>query len=259
MVIITLNEERNLSACLDALPRSAEIIVLDSGSTDRTCEIAEARGARVFHRAFDNYAAQKNAALGHATRKWILSLDADEVVDQELLSALASRLRIGESVRSAGDTVAYRLRRRLIFLGRKMRYGKTVDYPVRFFARDSGSFSSAIHESYEVSRGLVGTIYEGEILHTSYADVSDYFRRFNDYTSRIARNHRMHGRTPPPMALHVCRPLFEFVSRYFLRLGFLDGYPGYCYALFSSLYTFVKYAKLMELNAPKAASRQVEP
>jgi hypothetical protein len=94
------------------------------------------------------------------------------------------------------------------------------------------------------------------MLHHSYDDITAYFTRFNLYTSKIAENHKKQGRRMPPLWAHALRPCFEFLGRYVFRLGFLDGYPGYCYALFSSVYTFVKYAKLKELeDKPQAPSR----
>jgi glycosyltransferase involved in cell wall biosynthesis len=241
VVIITLNEEARIAACLDSLPADAEIIILDSGSTDRTVAIAQDKGARVEFRAFTNYGEQKNAAISLASRPWILSLDADETLTPELRVSIASVTQ--------GDSdafVGYRLSRKLLFMGRKLRFGKSSDRPLRLFKRGHGQFRSAIHESLDLGSAPIGHL-SGELLHYSYADLSDYFTRFNVYTSRIAENHSLRGKPQPPLLLHVLRPWVEFFSRYVLRLGFLDGYPGYTYALISSMYTYVKYAKLREL------------
>jgi hypothetical protein len=116
--------------------------------------------------------------------------------------------------------------------------------------RGSGKFSSAIHESFKPFSGRcenanfsTGSV----ILHYSYDDLNDYFDKFNRYTSKIAdEKRRKVTRHPTGFLLHVLRPHAEFLSRYFLRLGFLDGYPGYCYALLSSIYSFVKYAKALQ-------------
>lgn len=241
VVIITLNEEARIAACLDSLPKNAEIIVVDSGSTDRTVALAQERGARVEFRAFTNYAEQKNAAIALATRPWILSLDADETLTPDLRQAIA---RVTQT--SDQGLAGYRLSRKLVFMGRKLRFGKSSDHPLRLFKRGQGQFRSAIHESLDLGSASVGLL-PGELLHHSYADLTDYFVRFNSYTSRIAENHSRNGRSQPPLVLHVLRPWVEFFSRYVLRLGFLDGYPGYTYALISSMYTYVKYAKLREL------------
>lgn len=240
-VIITLNEERRLPACLASLPQGAEVIVLDSGSTDATCEIARNAGARVERRVFTNHAEQKNAAMALATRRWILSIDADEVLDHTLRSSIENLVRLGVP-RFRG----YCLTRRLWFMGRRMRFGKTVDRPTRLVMAGAARFKHAIHERLIMDNDAPIGCLKGEIAHFSYENVSDYFARFNTYTTKIAENHMRQGRRLPIGPIHWLRPWFEFLTRYFLRLGFLDGYPGYCYALFSSLYTFVKYVKLRE-------------
>jgi glycosyltransferase involved in cell wall biosynthesis len=248
VVLITLNEEARILACLESLPAGAEIIVLDSGSIDRTRELASAFGARVEVRAFDNYASQKNAAVALASRPWVFSIDADEVVGPELAASLAE-----VTASAATPVVAYRVRRRLVFMGRPLRFGKAIDRPARLFRRGLGHFESAIHERLEVTGGSSGSL-SGELLHYSYADLSDYFRRFNLYTSRIAENHARAGRRLPLLPLHALRPWLEFLYRYIIRLGFLDGYAGYTYALVSSLYTYIKYAKLREILVSKGSS-----
>lgn len=240
VVMITLNEEERLEACLKSLPHSCEIIILDSRSTDRTVEIAEAAGARVFQREFDDYASQKNAAIDMATGRWVLSLDADEILTPGLAHEI---MKICEN--PSPSFLAYRIERRLVFSGRRLRFGKSRDYPVRLFLNGSARFHNEIHEQLVVA-GRVGRLYM-PMDHHSYRNLNDYFRRFNEYTSRIAES-RMRKRERCSLGLlFLLRPWLEFISRYFLRLGFLDGYPGYCYALVSSLYAFVKYAKLLEL------------
>jgi len=242
VVIITLNEEKRLEACLASLPSGAEVIVLDSGSSDGTAAVAKRAGARFATQAFVNHAEQKNAALAMATRPWVLSIDADEVLDATLRRDIARVTRATTPATVCG----FRLKRRLIFLGQPLRFGKAVDYPVRLCRRGSGNFMSAIHERLTITGGAIENL-NGELQHHSYEDLTDYFDRFNQYTTLIAANHRKQQKAMPPLVLHVLRPWAEFVYRYFLRLGLLDGYPGYSYALLSALYTFVKYAKLKEL------------
>lgn len=249
VVVITLNEQNRLGRCLSSLPPGVEINVLDSGSVDGTLEVAKGFGAKTETRPFDNYASQKNAALAMATRPWTLSLDADEVLTPELARELAEFVSSGEAKVAAGRGEAFRLKRRLCFMGRTMRFGKTADNPVRLFPTGSGKFQFDIHERFQPRDGTVGLArfaHGSFIVHHSYEDLSDYFDKFNRYTSRMAgiRANKRPGATL--FTAHVLRPFAEFISRYFLRLGFLDGYPGYCYALLSSLYAFVKYAKAFE-------------
>lgn len=204
--------------------------------------LAKSLGARVETREFTNFAEQKNAAVAMATRPWVLSVDADEVLTPELQAAVV-RATAAES-----GPVGFRLPRRLVFMGRKLRFGKSADAPLRLFRKDQGRFEQEIHEQVVLTGGSPGVL-PGELLHYSYDDLTDYFRRFNLYTSRVAENHQKLGHEMPPAPVHMLRPWTEFLTRYFLRLGFLDGYPGYTYALISSIYTYVKYAKLKELKS----------
>jgi len=238
VVIIAFNEEDQLPRCLKSLPPGAEIIVLDSMSEDNTAAIATSYGAQVFQRPFTNFAEQKNAALAYGTRNWVLAIDADE----ELSADLA---RLLPDIMSSGRATAYRLDRRLVFMGRRMAYGKTRDKPLRLFLRGSGQYKGAIHEVYVPKTGKTLFVRDAILWHYSYRDLEDYFLRFNRYTSAIAEQHEAAHKNPS-FAGHLVRPWLEFFTRYVFRLGFLDGYPGYTYALLSSTYAYVKYAKLFE-------------
>ena len=241
VVIITLNEERNLRRCLESLPLGCEISILDSGSVDQTLRIATDFNAKSSLRPFANHAEQKNAALELATRDWVLSIDADECLDE------TARREVMRIAGSEPQEVGFRIPRQLVFMGKPMRFGKTNDAPLRLFRRGQGQFSHAIHESLEVN-GKVATLV-GKMHHYSYADLTDYFSRFNRYTTAVAENHLAQGKMPPPKFALVSRFWLDFFQRYFLRLGLLDGYPGYVYALVSSVYAFTKYEKLRELSA----------
>ena len=247
VVIITCNEEDNIEACIGSVPQPAEVIVLDSYSTDQTVALAKAAGARVCQRAFDNFAAQKNYALGLALGVWILSIDADEIISPQLRNQIRRVCSLKYQ-----PYMAYRTERRLIFAGKRLRFGKTRDYPLRLVLNGHGYFRNSIHEKLVVS-GPVGGL-DGCLDHYSYKSLSDYFVRFNRYTSEVSENHWRQGRRAKIRAAFLLRPWFEFLNRYFFCLGFLDGYPGYCYALLSSLYAFVKYAKLVELSSCERAS-----
>ena len=243
VIIIAFNEEEQLPRCLNSLPKGVEIIVLDSMSEDRTAVIANEFGALVYQRPFTDFADQKNAALGYGTRKWVLSIDADEELSPQLAQALPQLIQ-------RSDAAAYRLDRRLIFMGRLMRFGKTKDRPLRLFLRGAGHYKGSIHEEYVPREGKTLFLANHILFHYSYKNLSDYFIRFNRYTSAIAEQHAAAGKTPS-FGGHVLRPWIEFFTRYVLRLGFLDGYPGYTYALISSLYAYTKYAKLFELRGSK--------
>jgi glycosyltransferase involved in cell wall biosynthesis len=247
VAIIALNEEQNLRRCLASLPDGAEIILVDSGSTDRTVELAKSLGAKVITRPFVNYSEQKNFAISQCTRPWILSVDADEELDESLRQSIARAV-------AGSDQPAFRLRRQLVFMERRLRYGKAVDSPVRLFRRDAGAFAEAIHEEFRLHHGgAVRAVCPGTITHFSYKNIEDYFQRFNRYTTLIASQHYAKGRRRPNVFALALRPWFEFFGRYIFRLGFLDGFEGYVYALLSSHYAFVKHLKLYEcFRTPRA-------
>ncbi len=242
-MVITLNEEKRLGRLLASLPKGVELVIVDGQSTDQTVDIAKSYGAHVVTRVFDDFSQQKNAALALCTRRWVLSVDADE----ELTAKLVEKIR---QIVLAKDSsfAAYKLKRRLFFQGRALLFGKSSDQPLRLFQRGQGQFEKPIHERLALKAGMkVGLLSEG-LWHYSYDNLTAYFQRFNKYTSLIAKDSYL-KRKPLFWVLIqlVFRPYFEFLSRFIFRLGFLDGYPGYLYALLSSFYTFVKYAKLFEL------------
>lgn len=236
-VLITFNEEDNIQRTIKALPRGAEIIVLDSGSVDHTVALAKDLDAKVHFNEFRDYASQKNKAISYATRSWVVSIDADEEMDPALLQAL---IALAQS--QAPKTSAFRVKRKLLFMGRILRFGGAGDAPLRVFPRDTAEFTGQIHEKVQFTQGMLPVkMLPGCLVHRSYRDLSDYFERFNKYTSRVAEQNK-----DKSFALHLLRPWFEFVRRYIFLGGFLDGYPGYTYALISSLYAFVKQAKYFE-------------
>lgn len=241
VVIITLNEESNLVRCIGSLPKGCEVIVVDSNSTDKTLHVARTLGARVECREFTNYAEQKNYACSLATNDWVLSLDADEVLSPDLRDSILQTLTPESRFKG------YKLNRRLVFQGRTLRFGKSSDTPIRLFRRTSTKFTGSIHEKLDLKADEISLFPSGYLSHYSYTNLEDYFVRFNRYTGLISENQ---AQKSPSFRFYLnlyFRFWFEFLNRYFLRLGCLDGYPGYCYALISSLYTFVKYAKIREL------------
>jgi len=249
IVIIAFNEEKKIRSCLESLPKGCEIILVDSGSTDKTKEISQEFEVNFQTRKFDDYSQQKNAAINLATRRWVFSIDADELMSPALrksIEGICGSSKNLEPDRLEAEFLAYKASRKLVFFGKTMNFGKTKDSPIRLFRKDHCRFEGAIHEKISVAKDKVGTI-SGWLDHKSYDDLDDYFEKFNKYTSQIANSHYKNGKRPPNFLLHMLRPWAEFVSRYFFRLGFIDGKAGYTYAFISSLYTYVKYDKLREL------------
>jgi glycosyltransferase involved in cell wall biosynthesis len=274
VVIITLNEEANLGRTLASvkplvIDGKGEIIVVDSGSTDRTVEIAESFGAKVFVEEWKGFAAQKNSAIDKATGDWILSLDADEELDAQLQQALHELLESLDRLSAlskaddqfASDTASEAspiphadfdglyIPRKNEFLGRWIRHGGFWPDPkLRLFRRGKGKFESrAVHEDVQVE-GHTRRIQTGALLHHSYPTLSDYIEHMNRYSSLGAEMVVANG----PMGLTVVnitlRPLATFVYNYMFRLGFLDGREGLLLHLNHAVYVSWKYAKAWEVS-----------
>ena len=237
-VVITLDEERNIERCLRSVaPFVAETLVVDSGSSDATVQVAARLGARVLHNAWPGYGPQKQFAVARATHDWVFSIDADEEVSPALAAEIAA-------LDFALD--AYQVPRAVHYLGRWIRHG--IWYPgyvTRLFRRDRGTFSDdAIHESVVVS-GTTGRL-RGDLLHYSYRDVGHHLEKMNEFTTLSAQKMFAERRRAGAFRLALLPPL-EFLRAYAARGGILDGYPGLVVSLFHAYYVFLKYAKLREL------------
>jgi glycosyltransferase involved in cell wall biosynthesis len=276
VVIITFNEEANIGrtlASVNSLVKDGkgEIIVVDSGSTDHTVEIANSFGARVIVEEWKGFAAQKNSAIDKATGDWILSLDADEELDSELQLALhellASLDRLSTLGRSqpVATTSAHNaphsgsiphadfdgiyIPRKNEFLGRWIKHGGYWPDPkLRLFRRGRGRFENrAVHEDIQVE-GMTRRIQAGALLHHSYPTLSDYIEHMNRYSSLGAEMVVAKGKVRFTAINIVLRPLATFVYNYFLRLGFLDGREGLLLHLNHAVYVSWKYAKAWEFS-----------
>ncbi|MDH5627424.1 MAG: glycosyltransferase [Candidatus Krumholzibacteria bacterium] len=237
-VLITRDEERNIARCLRSVaPFAAETLVVDSGSTDATVEIAAGLGARVLHNPWPGFGPQKRFAVEHASHDWVFSIDADEEVSPALAAEIAA-LDFSKN--------AYQVPRTVHYLGRWIRHG--IWYPgyvTRLFRRDRGAFTGdAIHESVRVD-GPVGRL-RNDLLHYSYRDVDHHLEKMNEFTSLSAQKMFAEGRRASMFRLAL-QPGLEFLRSYVARGGILDGYPGLVIALFHAYYVFLKYAKLREL------------
>ncbi len=243
IVLITLNEEQNIVPCLESAQWADEIVVLDSGSTDRTVELARRYTDRVLQVAWEGFGRTKNRAVAAATHPWVFVLDADE----RLTPAL--RQEIEEVLRADGPYDGYRVARRNFFCGRFIRHlGWYPDYSIRLFRKDKGRFQERqVHERVEI-QGRVGTL-QHPMLHYTYASLSDFLQRLDRYSSLAAQELVKQGKRPIWGEL-IWRPLLTFLKLYLLQRGFLDGRDGYTLAYLYSVYTFAKYAKARELRQP---------
>lgn len=238
-VVVTLNEEARLRACLESVAWADETIVVDAESQDKTVQIAREFTDRVIVRPWPGFAAQKNFALAEATCDWILSLDADEEVSPELRDEIRAVLAGG------GGADGYRVPRRNIFWGRWMKHGGLYpDWQLRLFRRGRGRFTErAVHESVRVE-GAVGRL-TGALLHRTYRDVADFHERAHRYASLAADDWVQSGR-PVRLSDLVLRPLGRFLSMYVVQRGFLDGRWGFVLAVLYAYYVFIRSAKAWE-------------
>jgi glycosyltransferase involved in cell wall biosynthesis len=242
VVIITFNEEANLPRTLESVKWADEIVVVDSGSTDRTVEIAKSFNAKVWVESWKGFAAQKNLAIEKATGDWILSLDADEEVSEEL------KLQVENVICDEASRNGYWIPRRNLFLGRFIRHGGFYpDAKLRFFRRGTAQFESRlVHEDVKLN-GVAGKL-SSDLLHHAYPTLSSYIEHMNRYSSLGAEMALSKGKRGFSFSNIVLRPMFTFIYNYFFRLGFLDGREGLLLHLYHSVYVSWKYAKLWELT-----------
>ncbi len=245
VVIITLNEEANLARTLASVAWADEIVVLDSGSTDRTREVAESFHAKFFTEPWKGFAAHKNSALAKAAGDWILSLDADEEVEP----ALAEEIR---AVLAANPSVAgFSIPRKNFFLGRWIKHGGFYPDPkLRLFRRNAGQFEDrAVHEDLRLD-GTTASL-KGNLLHHAYPTLDSYIEHMNRYSSlgaQMAVAKRPHGFSLIDI---VFRPKLTFLYNYVFRLGFLDGREGLLLHAYHATYVSWKYAKAWEISRKK--------
>lgn len=235
--IITYNEELNLERALRSLADLPdEILVVDSGSTDRTCEIAGRYGARLIVRPLTNLGDQKNFAAQHATHEWILSVDADE----ELSPQLRESLKLWRA--RPPSHVAYEFPRRARYLGGWIRHsGWYPDHKPRLYRRDRGRFEGVPHDSVKVE-GPVGRL-EGDLYHHTFHTAAQHIRKNTYYAIVAAEDLFASGRRRWLAAMLVSPPWMIF-QKFILRAGFLDGYRGWLIAWITARYTFQKYRNL---------------
>jgi len=262
-VLVTLNEERRIPRTLESLAGVAdEIVVVDSGSSDRTREISMQHGARVITHQWEGYARQKNFAAAQARHDWILSLDADEVVSPELAAELREIKRQGP-----GEAAGFRVPRLAWYRGRWIRHsGWYPDHKLRLYDRRRGRWvGDYVHERVEVAGppSRIGTL-RGDLLHFTRDSLAEHFRTMDRYTTLAAqetfaegRGHAndLEGQGAPrsrwllsrAVAMTVLGPPWKFFETYLVRQGFRDGFPGVVIAGMAGFYVFWKYAKLCEL------------
>lgn len=242
VVVITLNEAHRLEMCLRSLAFASEIVVADTGSTDGTLDVARRFTPHVFSIPWRGFGPTKQSALQYATGRWVLSLDADEVVDSELAAS------IGRVVQQDDPLVSgYRLNRRSNFLGTWMKHsGWYPDRLVRLGRRERLSFSDdVVHEHVKVQGRLEDL--PGHLLHYTDPTWPHYLAKLRSYSQESARRLYREGRRARLSDL-VVRPAYQLLRTYLFQAGFLDGRAGWLLACGSAFHVFSKYAHLWDLH-----------
>lgn len=235
--IITLNEEHDLPRLLKSVEGVGdEIVVADSGSADRTVEIAQAAGARVLIRAWTNYAEQKNFVCSQAKKDWILLLDADEELSRELRDAIL------QWKTTEPQFAVYEMARLAWFLGDWIRHSRWYpDWQRRLFDRRKARFSGAIHESLQFE-GKVGRL-NGDLLHYTVRNLEEQRGKSEEYSTLIAKEMYANGRRKWRAAKWFATP-WTWIRYFVLGAGFLDGYRGFVIARVAAYTVWLKYSKL---------------
>ncbi|MFM7010712.1 MAG: glycosyltransferase family 2 protein [Betaproteobacteria bacterium] len=249
VIIITKNEAAHIADCLASVSFADEIIVLDSGSTDETVELARNMGAQVHQSAdWPGFGPQKNRVLALASQEWVLSIDADERVTPEL------REEIIETLRAPGRK-GYEVLRLSEFCGKPIRHcGWWPDPVLRLFRRDSGRFNDVlVHESVSLNDGKPGR-FKSHLLHYPHPTLDSLMDKVNRYSGEAAKMMFAEGKRAglPIIMIHS---IWTFIRIYFLRLGILDGRHGFVLAVTAASGNFLRYAKLMFLAEADDAAR----
>ena len=238
--IITLNEAANLAETIHALAFVDEVLVVDAGSSDGTQALAQQLGATVHHQPFLGYGAQKNHAASLARNPWILNIDADETVSPALAAEIVQLFTAGQP---AG--YVYSIPRALVFMGHTFAHSReSRQRQVRLYAKGSAAFAPvAVHEAVQSSLPVAKL--RGIALHRSYASIAQYLATFNAYTTKGAVALVALGKRASLLWIALRLPL-DFIKLYLLQGNFLEGWPGFYWALLSSWYPVVKYLKVWE-------------
>ncbi len=244
--IITLNEEDHIRAACESVSWADEIVVVDSGSTDRTKEIAGECGARVLENSWPGFAAQKQFAAEQATHEWIFSLDADERVSEELRASIAGLLPKSDSELADG----YLISRRAFYMGRWIRGGGWYpDRQLRLYRKSMGGWQGVhIHETVKMNPNARIGMLAGDLLHYTVRDAAEHHRMIGErYAPLGARKMLEQGRRTSPLKIATIGPA-TFIRNFILKGGFRDGLAGLSIATFAAHHAFLKHLQLWELQ-----------
>lgn len=245
-IVITFNEAANITECLESLKWCDEIIVIDSTSSDNTCELARKFTNNITITGNLPYGEKRNIGIDKAAYDWILWIDADERISNELKEEITGLTNVTQA-----KCDAYLVNRRSYFINKFIKHsGWYPDYTLRLFRKSAGiRFDSSLVHEKAVYSGKPGRL-KHDILHYTDRDFEHYIKKLNNYTSLSAEELYTKGRKASFFDI-IFRPAFTFFKMYFLKLGILDGYMGLVLSTLSSVHVMTKYSKLYLLNKPK--------
>ena len=238
LAVISFNEEKRIGRCLESVrDLVSEIVVVDSGSTDRTVPIAEGAGARVIAQPWLGYREQKQVALNACSQPWVLLLDCDEELSPELRSSIGAFFSEGDAKWFQGA----RFNRKVRFLGRWITHGDWYpDAQLRLVLRDRARMEGGrTHERITVEGNV--THLHGDLLHDSFPTLASYVAKIDPYSQAFLESQREKGRSWS-LGANLFRPFWRFFRAYILRLGFLDGFPGFWIAFATAFSVFYRYS-----------------
>ena len=240
-IIPTFNEEHNIKAAIDSLSFVDELIIIDSFSTDKTVEIAKAKGVRLVQREFDDFSSQKNYAIDLASHSWIFILDADERIPSLL------KKEIKTEINKKNASSAYWIKRSNIFMNKHIKYsGWQHDKVIRLFKKETSKYNGKLAHEEILTNGEVRVL-KNKIDHYTYKDFNEFVRKNSFYAQLQAKDLAEKGEKAN--LLHfIVKPSFRFFKHYILQKGFLDGIEGFFIASFYSYTTFIRYVHLWLLN-----------
>lgn len=247
VVLITKNAAALLEKCLQSCAFADEIVVVDSGSSDRTLAIASVYKAKVIHQDWLGFGPQKQFAIEQASHDWVLCLDADEWLSDTLINEIKVLM-----TKPTGH--AWRFARSNKFMGRFLKYGEGYpDYSLRLFHRRHARWSDDLVHEYVIADGEIGTL-KGDLMHESGEDIARYLEKQNRYTTLQAEALFQRGKKAGAGKL-VFSPLLRFIKFYLVRQGFRDGLPGLVHISIGCFNSYIKYAKLIELHRLASSAR----
>lgn len=247
VAIITHNEERIIRKTLESIHNIAdEVVIVDSYSTDKTEEVCKQFSKVKFvRRKFDGFGTQKNYTINLCSGKWILFIDADEIIDNRLQQSISEIIKDDHP-----DFKVYNLALHNVVLGKIIKHGGWGKiFRERLFMNGVAKYSNDIVHEFLITNEEKGVL-KGKVFHYTYKDIKHHIGKTNDYTTLMAKKMFDNGKKSSFLKIYL-KPKFDFFKTFILRLGFLDGFVGYYIAKTGAFYTFLKYTKLYELSKNK--------